>query len=234
MLGIIVQLAISWLIIWLFEKGNLSFLGLYPSQKKILDFTLFFVFTGACCATGFLLKMYFTKQQWQLNTQLTFSLIAQGIWWNIKSVLFEELVFRGVLFYVLIKKLGSAKAIIISAIAFGIYHWFSQNVFGHPVQMIIIFFLTGTMGLLLAYGYSKTFSLYIPIAIHLGWNLTEQFIFSNGKIGNQIFVEVLPRQEVMISYFVFFLILLLPVLSMFIINFWLLRKLKQVEYADKS
>jgi cytosine/uracil/thiamine/allantoin permease len=39
MLGIIVQLAISWLIIWLFEKGNLSFLGLYPSQKKHL--TLF-------------------------------------------------------------------------------------------------------------------------------------------------------------------------------------------------
>ncbi|MEY2917769.1 MAG: hypothetical protein RIS73_1483 [Bacteroidota bacterium] len=81
-----------------------------------------FIITGACCATGFLLKMYFTKQQWQLNTQLTFSLTAQGIWWNIKSVLFEELVFRGVLFYVLIKKLGSAKAIIISAIAFGIYH----------------------------------------------------------------------------------------------------------------
>ncbi|MEY2917768.1 MAG: hypothetical protein RIS73_1482 [Bacteroidota bacterium] len=100
--------------------------------------------------------------------------------------------------------------------------------------MIIIFFLTGAMGLLLAHGYSKTFSLYIPIAIHLGWNLTQQFIFSNGKIGNQIFVEVLPRQEVMISYFVFFLILLLPVVSMFIINFWSLRKLKQVEYADKS
>lgn len=31
--GIIVQLLISWLIIWLYEKGNLSFLG-FIQQKN--------------------------------------------------------------------------------------------------------------------------------------------------------------------------------------------------------
>ncbi len=231
MAGIIIQLAISWLIIWFFEKGNLGFLGFYPSKKRLPDFALFFITTSICCAFGFFLKMYFAKQQWQLNPNITPALIFNGIWWNIKSVLFEELIFRGVLFYILIKKLGHTKAIIISAVAFGIYHWFSQNAFGNPVQMAITFFVTGAMGLLLAYGYSKTFSLYIPIAIHLGWNLTQQFIFSSGPIGNQLFIEVLPRLEVTVSYFIFFTILLLPMLCMLIINFALLKRRKQIIFT---
>ena len=228
MAGIIVQLAISWLIIWLFEKSNLGFLGLYPSKTRLFDFVLFFVITAICCAAGFFLKMYFAKQQWQLNPHLTSTLILNGIWWNVKSVLFEELIFRGVLFYILIKKLGHIKAIIISATAFGMYHWFSQNSFGNPAQIAITFFVTGIMGLLLAYGYSKTFSLYIPIAIHLGWNLTQQFIFSNGPTGNQFFIEVLPRPEVTVSYFIFFIILLLPILCMLLLNFGLLKRRKQI------
>jgi uncharacterized protein len=234
MAGIIVQLAISWLIIWFFEKGNLGFLGLYPSKTRLPDFILFFFITAICCACGFFLKMYFAKQQWQLNPNITPALVLNGIWWNIKSVLFEELIFRGVLLYILIKKLGHTKAIIISATAFGIYHWFSQNAFGSPVQMTITFFVTGTMGLLLAYGYSKTFSLYIPIAIHLGWNVTQQFIFSDGPIGNQLFVEILPRPEITVSYLIFFIILLLPMLCMFIINWGLLKRRKQIISTNTS
>ena len=43
MIGIVVQLAISWLIIWLYEKGDLSFLGLMPTRKRVWDFVLFFL-----------------------------------------------------------------------------------------------------------------------------------------------------------------------------------------------
>jgi len=158
MLGILVQLLISWLIIWLFEKGNLGFLGFYPTKKRLAGFVIFFIITALCCSSDFFMRMLFAQQQWELNPKLTARTILTGTWWNIKSVLFEELIFRGVLFYVLIKKLGHAKAIIISAICFGIYHWFSQGSIGNPVQMAITFFITGTMGLVYAYSYSKTFS----------------------------------------------------------------------------
>lgn len=230
MLGILFQLAISWLLIWFFEKGNLNFLGLYPNKKRASDFALFFLITAACCVLGFLLKILIEKRHWELNPKLTLALITEGIWWNIKSVLFEELIFRGVLLYMLIKKIGSSKAIIVSAIAFGIYHWFSQNALGNPLQMTIIFFLTGTMGLILAYGYAKTFSLYVPIGIHLGWNLTQQFFFSDGPLGNQLFIEVLPRPIVTISYFSYFTMLLLPILCVFLINYWLLKKRQQTVF----
>src|SRR5258705_10897801 len=161
MIGIIVQLIISWVIIWVIEKRNLSVLGLSPTKKRGLDFILFLSITALFCSSEFFLRMLFAKQRWQLNPDLTFNVILNGIWWNVKSVLFEELIFRGVLLYILIKRLGTTAGIVISAVSFGIYHWFSQEVLGNPVQMIIIFLITGIMGLIYAYGYAKSFSLYI-------------------------------------------------------------------------
>lgn len=227
MTGIIVQLLISWLIIWLFEKGDLGVLGFYPGRKRLFGFMLFFLVAALCCSSDFILRMIFAKQQWQLNPKLSTNTLLTGIWWNIKSVLFEELIFRGVLLYILIKKLGQAKGIIISAIAFGIYHWYSLEVIGNPVQMAIVFATTGIMGLLYAYGYAKTFSLYIPMAIHLGWNLTRSVIFSSTVIGDQLLVPVKPVPEVTVSYFVYFCIIYLPLLSVLLINFVLLKRMKQ-------
>jgi uncharacterized protein len=227
MIGILVQLAVSWLIIWLFEKTNLTVLGYLPSKKRLTGFAVFFFITAICCASEFFMRIGLAKEQWQLNPVLSVNLVAEGLWWNIKSVLFEELIFRGVLLYILIKKLGSVKGIIISAIAFGIYHWFSHELFWDPKQMAITFIMTGIMGLLFAYAYAKTFSLYIPCAIHLSWNLTKGFIFSEGATGNGIFIQKQPQPEVTVSYFMFFVILFLPIISMWLINYLLLRKHKQ-------
>lgn len=234
MLGIIIQLLISWLLVWLFEKGNLGVLGFYPTKKRLIGFALFFIVTALCCSSDFIMRMLFARQQWHLNPKLTANLILTGVWWNIKSVMFEELIFRGALMFILIKKLGPAKAIIISAICFGIYHWFSQNAIGNPVQMAITFVVTGTMGLLYAYAYAKTFSLYIPAAIHLGWNLTGSVIFSTGIIGDQLLVPVKPVPEVTVSYFIFFCIRFIPLLSALLINFFLLKRMKQVVMDNKK
>jgi uncharacterized protein len=229
MVGIIVQLTLSWLTVWLFEKGNLSFLGFYPTKGRICDFALFFFITAICCSTGFFFRMYFAKELWQLNPSLNYNLVLKAIWWNIKSVMFEELIFRGVIFYIIIKKLGALKAIVISAIAFGIYHWFSHEVIGNSTQMAITFVTTGIMGALYAYGYAKTFSLYIPCAIHLGWNLTQGFIFSQGSIGNGIFILAIPQPVVSVSYLAYFSIFFVPMLSTLLINFLILKRYKQVK-----
>lgn len=227
MIGIIVQLAISWLLVWVFEKGNLNCLGLLPAKKRLIDFVLFFIITAACSALVFLLQMWIAKQSWQLNPDINFLLILNGIWFVIKAVLFEELIFRGVLLYILIKKIGATKAIVISAVAFGIYHWFSHELWGNPVQMAIEFFTSGAMGLVLAYGYAKTNSLYVPVAIHFGWNIVQMVIFSGNTIGEQVFIEVLPRPVVTVSYFNYFVMILLPIVSCLLINGLMLKKYKQ-------
>lgn len=226
MIGIIVQLLISWVIVWFFEKKDLGVLGLYPTQQRLLDFLLFFVLTGACASLGFFMRMYF-GERWELNPELSWHLLTAGLWYNIKSVMFEELIFRGVILYILIRRFG-VKAIVVSAIAFGIYHWFSFEVFGNPGAMAVIFIVTGVAGLLYAYGYAKTFSLYIPCAIHLGWNFTSNFVFSNGNIGNGIFIAAKPAYTVTVSWFVFFFVSYFPMICMLAINFFLIKQKKQV------
>lgn len=225
MIGIIIQLALSWVLVWFFDRSNLSVLGLMPTKERLQHFVMFLFTAAAFSASGFGLKMWIGEQRWQLNPEWTTGLIASGVWFNIKSVLYEELIFRGALFYILIKKLGSTKAIWISSTAFGMYHWFSQGSLGNPMGMLITFVLTGAMGLVLAYGYTKTQSLYIPIAIHFGWNAVQQVIFSNGPIGKRLLIEVLPQPEVTVSYFSFAFMLLFPIVGVLVGCAWGIKKL---------
>ncbi len=228
MLGILVQLALSWLIVWLVQKNDLRVLGLRPTKGQLCLFILFFLVTAFFSSSGFIMKMFFDGPRYMLNPQLDFKLIIDGIWWNIKSVMFEELIFRGVIFYILIKRLGMWKAILISSAAFGIYHWFSFGVLGQVGSMIAVFFITGIMGVVYAYGYAKTMSLYVPIGIHLGWNLIQNFVFSTGVIGNGILVPTDDREFRTDSVLVFVLTLVLPMLGAVVVNFFLLKRLKQV------
>lgn len=188
---------------------------------------MFLLVAAICCSSGFLLRMLLGNEKWEVNPKLNAALVWAGIWWTIKSVLFEELIFRGVLLYILIKRMGVADGIIISAIGFGIYHWFSYGILGDVPKMALYFFITGIMGLVYAYGYSKTFSLYIPAAIHFGWNFTQSFVFSQGPIGNGILVLAKEQTPVTVSMLVYWMIFLLPVLSVWSSCFLLLKNKKQ-------
>lgn len=125
------------------------------------------------------------------------------------------------------RKLGMMKAIIYSSIAFGIYHWFSFGIFGNPAQMAVVFFITASMGLVLAFGYCKTYSLYIPFAIHLGWNFTQIFIFSDGPIGKGIFIQANNHPFRTGSWLIFITVTFLPLILVLLTNFFLIRKHKQ-------
>jgi membrane protease YdiL (CAAX protease family) len=232
MLGIIVQLAISWILVWVIEKKDLGVLGLKPTRQRVSDFCLFFIITALCCASGFFMRMYF-GERWVLNPLFTGKLLAEGLWWHIKSVLFEELIFRGVIFYILIRRLGVWKAILISATAFGIYHWFSHEVLGNIPGMMITFLITGIMGIVYAYGYARTFSLYVPCAIHLGWNFTQGFIFPQGAIGNGILIYTRPEKIITVSSFTYTMVVYLPMISAVLVNFFILKRRKQVPLQAK-
>ena len=53
---------------------------------------------------------------------------------------------------------------------------------------------TGIMGLIFAYGYAKSKSIYIPTAtIHLGWGIVPDNWFSPVPSGQSNFIEALPR-----------------------------------------
>lgn len=223
MLGIIIQLLVSWGLLWFFEKKNLSILGLMPTKRRISEFLIFLPVSMACCASGFFFRIHFIHEIWTLNPKFSPMLLLNGAFWNLKSVLYEELIFRGAIFYILIKRTGTGFAILISSVAFGIYHWFSYGIFGNIGQMIMVFFLTGTVGLLYAYGYVRTNSLYAVIGMHFGWNFTQNFIFSSGSIGEGIYILQKPVPIATVSYFIYFLLFAFPMLSYGLVNFLILK-----------
>ncbi|HEY0752298.1 MAG TPA: CPBP family intramembrane glutamic endopeptidase [Chitinophagaceae bacterium] len=234
MAGILVQIVLSWVIIWLFEKKDLDVLGWKPNQTRLKHFSLFFFLTALFCASPYLIRIFISGEEWKVNPVLNVALILNGTWWNIKSVLFEELIFRGVILYILARRLGAKTGIILSAVAFGIYHWFSFGVLGNAGAMVFTFLITGIMGLVLAYGYVKTLSLYIPIAIHLGWNLTKIFVFSDGPIGNGLFIPADKTPFRTDSWVIAFAVFLMPILLTYIVNFILIRRIRGADIKMDS
>ena len=223
MLQLIVLFAISWVLIWLFEKGNLSVLGLTPTKDRLRYFTILFIISAVLSATTFLLRMYFAREEYAVSQSLTAKSMLLETWYQFRTVLTEELICRGALLYILIKKIGQTKAVIISSIIFAILHWINAGVWGNVTQMIIVFTFTFSMGLLLAYSYARTFSLLIPFAIHYGWNLTQNYIFPDTPTGNHIFILAAPPPTVTISYLAFFTMLLLPKVSVIVIDYLIVK-----------
>lgn len=225
MIQLIALLAISWLIIWLFDKGSLSVLGLAPTKERLKYFAILFIVSALIAASAFLLKMYIAKETYQLSASLTTKSIFLEVWYQFRSVLTEELICRGVLLYILIKKIGQPKAVLISSILFAILHWFNAGVWGNLIQMLIVFGFTFAMGLLLAFAYAKTYSIWIPFAIHFGWNLTQNYIFPDTATGNHIFMLAAPTPIVTVSYLAFFTMLLLPKIAVIVIDYLIVKKI---------
>lgn len=190
MIGILVQLLLSWLLLWWIEKQSLSVLGWQASAKRIWQLVAGFILAFTLAATYHLIYGILTGTHWQKNLAFQYSDLFNGLWWMLRSVLYEELIFRGALFYIALKRLGVAKALWLSVIAFGIYHWFSYGAFGQPIQMIFIFLITAAAGWMYSYAFVKTGSLYVSIGLHFGWNVVGSLVFSQGSIGKYILVPV--------------------------------------------
>jgi len=189
MIGILIAVAVSWLLLFLFEKRNILALGFLPIAERLKQFLIGFLITGVLCILVQFLETYLKSSIWTLNENIKGGIILKSFWWDIKSVLTEELIFRGALLYILIQKIGSNKSILISAIAFGIYHWFSYGVFGNIMAMILVFFGTGLMGYAWAWAFSKTKSIMLPFGLHLGWNFIYNTIFSKGPLGELVLIS---------------------------------------------
>lgn len=228
MLQLIVLFAASWLLVWLIEKQHLSVLGLRPNTERIKYFVILFLAAATCSAAAFLLRMLLVKESYMLSPSLNVRAVVTEIGYQIRTVLTEELLFRGVLLYILIKKLGVKKAIVISSVAFALMHWMNAGVWGNITQMATVFLFTFFMGLVLAFAYAKTYSLLLPFAIHFGWNLVQNYIFPGMTGSNAVFVLAANPPVVTISYAAFFTMLLLPKIAVLVTSYFIMRQHLQV------
>jgi CAAX protease family protein len=106
--------------------------------------------------------------------------LARALAVAVASAVGEEIVFRGVVFRRLEDALGTSIALIISAAIFGLLH--AGNAGASWISTLTIALESGV---LLGIAYAATRSLWLPIGLHLGWNLTEGGVFGAAVSGGQ-------------------------------------------------
>ncbi len=92
----------------------------------------------------------------------------------LSSGIFEELLFRGVLFRSVETWLGSWAALVISSLVFGLTHL--MNAQGTLEGAL---FIAVEAGILLAAAYMLTRRLWLSMGFHMAWNYTQSAIFSS-------------------------------------------------------
>jgi membrane protease YdiL (CAAX protease family) len=99
----------------------------------------------------------------------------------VTAAIFEEVIFRGVIFRITEEKLGSYTALAISALIFGAIHLVNPN-----STLISGLAVAIEAGLLLGAAYIYTRNLWYPIAIHFAWNFTQSGIYGASTSGHAI------------------------------------------------
>lgn len=97
----------------------------------------------------------------------------------LSSGIYEELLFRGVLFGAVEKWLGSWAALVVSSLVFGLTHLMNPQ-----GTLEGALFIAVEAGILLAAAYMLTRRLWLSMGFHVAWNYTQSAIFSSVVSGN--------------------------------------------------
>ncbi|NMM47710.1 CPBP family intramembrane glutamic endopeptidase [Marinigracilibium pacificum] len=186
MLGIFFGLILSWAILYLFERKSILSLGFTPVSKRLLQFITGFFISFTLCAIVQIIEISLRNQDILIADSSNLGNLSSMAFWDLKSVVTEELIFRGAILLVIIERFGKNAGIALSAISFGVYHWFSYGIIGNVIPMIVIFIGTALMGLAWALAFYKSKSILLPIGLHFGWNFTLNTIFSKGPLGEGV------------------------------------------------
>lgn len=190
MLGLLVAFLISWFLLRKVFSEPLSVLGIAPNRRRAQELLIGMLFMAAVGVINFLGQAAAKEISYQFNPEYGIGRFLGASFWVLKAVVLEELVFRGAALYLLIKYLGAIRGCLISSALFGVYHWFSYEVFGERwILMAYVFLITGAGGWMFSYAYAKTRSLYAPTGLHLGWNMVTAVVFSEGPVGDQLLIQ---------------------------------------------
>lgn len=97
----------------------------------------------------------------------------------VSAAVFEELLFRGVLFRIVEEWLGSWIALVVSSIVFGFVHLMNPE-----ATLTGAIFISVEAGILLGAAYMLTRRLWMSMGFHAAWNWTQSAVFSGVVSGS--------------------------------------------------
>ena len=190
MLGLLFIIVISWLLLHFIEKKSIDALGIFPSSNRVCQFLIGFLVMAIIIVIHVSIETKILRAEWKLNT-VDLGTIANAFVYHFRSALTEDLLFRGAILYILISRIGATRAIWISAIVFGAYHWFSYGILGERVVLLAyVMLITGFTGYVWAYSFYKTKSIMLGLGFHVGYNLLMSCFYEAQPYGEMIMTQV--------------------------------------------
>lgn len=217
---------ISWLLLRMLAGQSLYVLGWMPPPQMIRYAIILLLITSLSASLSFVLRIGIAQEKYILNAGFRGGDLLAACWQTFRSVLTEELLFRGALLYILLQRFGAKPAVGITAVLFAGFHWLDPKLWTRPEEFILVFLFTFLMGMVLATAFVRTQTIWIPILIHLAWNLVQQVLFPVMPGGVSVFVLAAEPPVVTISYFELFILLFLPKLLVVGLNAWILYRMK--------
>jgi membrane protease YdiL (CAAX protease family) len=190
-------------------------LGLSFSGRRILQFAGGLVLGSVMVAAVCLLFRLATEFQWERNEQVTSTVLLTGVWFYLKSSVFEELAFRGYGFQRLVESVGFPGAQTITAFLFAIYH--VANV-GMPLAAALL--ITGLGSLLFGYAFFRSGGVMLPIGMHAAWNFWQEQLAASSGRGQPGLWRVVRDPDSELSFIASYGILLLTTLAAMLVIRW--------------
>ncbi len=107
--------------------------------------------------------------------------LGAGLALAVMAGVFEEILFRGILFRISARIVGTWGALLFTAAIFGAAHLANKGATLFSGVAIML-----EAGILLGAAYAMTGRLWLPIGLHIAWNFTEGSIFSMSVSGNSL------------------------------------------------
>jgi membrane protease YdiL (CAAX protease family) len=136
-------------------------------------------FIGGVLCMSLVFAVLMASNAYRITGMGAWSLLWVPLVSSLITGIFEELLFRGVLFRLIEDSWGSYAALALSSLFFGAAHVFNPNATLPSSVAIMV-----EAGIFLGAAYMLTRRLWLPIGIHAGWNFTEGGIFGAAESGN--------------------------------------------------
>lgn len=150
----------------IFDGRPLSHIGLVSGGKSGNNFLLGILLGGGAAALMLLAPLLAQTAHFVAIPRSTFA--WSSLLFYLASLFLgavgEEMIFHGYAFQLLVQKLGPFAAVLPVGIIFGLMHAFNPHVTGLAVLN------TALWGILIGYSFLRSRDLWLPIALHYGWN----------------------------------------------------------------
>ncbi len=165
---------IRWLLSAFALLGSYYFLFKYYEKRDIIElsktglfkYSLLGFFMGTLCISFIIIVFYVLGYYRVLAVSSTSALLMMLVYFTTVG-LFEEVVFRGIIYRITEESLGTNLALIVSALIFGIAHLPNEH------ANVISVVSAASAGMLAGALLSLTKRLWLPISFHTAWNWSQ-------------------------------------------------------------